>query len=557
MGESSALTIRPPAATEQIITSPITGAGSIAITGFGTAKLSGNNTFTGPLTVAATLKAGSNTAFGSNSAVTVSSGATLDLNGFNVALGSLAGSGSVQSFYDSVLTVGGNNQSTTFSGSLSNSDTTKVGTGSLTLSGFINTNLNIQDGLVMLAASQGSSNNTILTNNGRLALTVDGISTGRINGIGANSQIQVMANNTTLGSTNAFHGFVHQGILTVGSNSVTLNSQGFAQLGSLTGLTGGVINAPNGISLGSSSNLIGYGTINARVSAQLGSLIYAYIGNLSLGNSSSPAGFITAGDLRTNENTVTLNSSSRATLGSLTTLGNGGSPGTVAATNGVLVDFGNSLTGYGTINTPNNLIQRSIINGTVEGTSGAQPITFTGWVKGAGTFNNVVFAGTWDPGFSPTLITAGSLGFSSTTNLIMELGGMTRGSQFDGIDATGNVDLAGALSITRINGFNPNVADAFVLINRTGGTGTFAGLNEGDTFTGTDGGLYVISYQGMNYMTNMMAPGANGFSVVIAAVPEPTTWALIGLCVAGCSWAGYRRMRKGNAVLDSDVIIPE
>jgi hypothetical protein len=174
-------------------------------------------------------------------------------------------------------------------------------------------------------------------------------------------------------------------------------------------------------------------------------------------------------------------------------------------------------------------------------------------VKGVGTFNNVVFAGTWDPGFSPTLITAGSLGFSSTNNLIMELGGLSRGSQFDGIDATGIVNVAGTLSVARINGYSPNTGDAFVLVNRAGGSGTFIGLNEGDSFHGTDGGLYVISYQGINYMTNQLANGADGFSIVIAAVPEPTTWLLMGLGVTGGSWVGYRRLRKRTKALDTEV----
>lgn len=341
-----------------------------------------------------------------------------------------------------------------------------------------------------------------------------------------------------------------------GSNSwtgTTTVQQGTLQFNSPLTSVGGIVRVE------------GSGTLQANASITRpilgngpGSTINIGASGITLGDASSFVGFNHQGMLNVGANSVTLASANQPRLGSLTTLGSGGTPGTINAAKGVYLDFATAMTGYGTINTPNNLVQRSIINGTVEGSSGAQPITFTGWVKGVGTFNNVVFAGTFDPGLSPTLITAGSLGFSSTNNLIMELGGLTRGSQFDGIEATGNVNLDGALSVVRINGFNPNVADAFVLINRTGGTGTFTGLNEGDSFPGADGGLYVISYQGMNYMTNLMAPGANGFSVVIAAVPEPATIALMALGLGGAAggwW--YRRSQRAkmlNTLVECDVV---
>ena len=54
----------------------------------------------------------------------------------------------------------------------------------------------------------------------------------------------VATGNLTLGDSNSFTGFNHAGTLTVGSNTVTLNSAGFANLGSLTTLAGGTVNAP-------------------------------------------------------------------------------------------------------------------------------------------------------------------------------------------------------------------------------------------------------------------------------------------------------------------------
>ncbi|MBY9045578.1 autotransporter-associated beta strand repeat-containing protein, partial [Pseudomonas fluorescens] len=80
--------------------------------------LSGLNTYTGPTMVeAGTLQAGSTSAFGNNSAMTVLGGAVLDLGGFSNAVGSLAGAGTVtNSGGAAVLTAGGDNSSTVFSG---------------------------------------------------------------------------------------------------------------------------------------------------------------------------------------------------------------------------------------------------------------------------------------------------------------------------------------------------------------------------------------------------------------------------------------------------------
>ncbi|MEB0178452.1 autotransporter-associated beta strand repeat-containing protein, partial [Undibacterium sp. CCC3.4] len=62
--------------------------------GSGTQTLSGSNTYSGATTVSnGILAAAAMNAFGSNSAVTTAAGATLDLGGFNQAIGSLAGSG--------------------------------------------------------------------------------------------------------------------------------------------------------------------------------------------------------------------------------------------------------------------------------------------------------------------------------------------------------------------------------------------------------------------------------------------------------------------------------
>ena len=118
----------------------ISGTGGVTKTGSGTQILSGANSYTGATAVSAgTLQAGSSTAFGNNSAVTLAnvSGATLALNGNNVAIGSLAGGGSTGgnvTLGAGTLSTGGKDTSTLYAGAISGTGgLTKAGTGTQTL----------------------------------------------------------------------------------------------------------------------------------------------------------------------------------------------------------------------------------------------------------------------------------------------------------------------------------------------------------------------------------------------------------------------------------------
>lgn len=116
--------------------------GTLRKTGNGTVILSGNNTYQGATAIdEGTLRAGSATAFGNNSAVTFANvaGATLDLNNFNISVGSLAGGGTTGgnvTLGAGNLTTGGNNTSTSYGGGVSGTGTlVKIGTGTQTLTG--------------------------------------------------------------------------------------------------------------------------------------------------------------------------------------------------------------------------------------------------------------------------------------------------------------------------------------------------------------------------------------------------------------------------------------
>ncbi len=141
------------AATNWAISNDISGEGGLTKSGSaGDLRVTGTNTYTGPTlaTGGNILRAGSSQAFGSNSALTVDSNASVELNGYSLAVGSLAGSGTIRNanaFYGggsdnpTVLTVGGDNTSTAFSGVIEDGGAgvplvlRKIGTGAFALTG--------------------------------------------------------------------------------------------------------------------------------------------------------------------------------------------------------------------------------------------------------------------------------------------------------------------------------------------------------------------------------------------------------------------------------------
>lgn len=143
----------------------ISGSFGVTKAGAGTALYNAVNTYTGATSVnAGTLQIGVNNAIASNSAVTVASGATLNLNGNNDTVASVAGAGSI-TLGGGTLTTGGSGTSTSLSGVISGSggSLSKAGSGTFTLSGD-NTYTGattINGGTLLVNGSQPSSNVTV------------------------------------------------------------------------------------------------------------------------------------------------------------------------------------------------------------------------------------------------------------------------------------------------------------------------------------------------------------------------------------------------------------
>ncbi|MHA7775783.1 autotransporter-associated beta strand repeat-containing protein [Roseibium sp. M-1] len=146
----------------------ITGAGSLNVTGTGVLTLSGSNSYTGGTTVTAgALRAGGNGALVADTAYSVNGGA-LDLNGFDLTMSSLSGSGGVVSLGTATLTVDQDTH-TSFAGDVGGfGGLVKTGSGQLTITGLLNMSggTTVAAGVLKAGAEGAFSSNSAFTVNG-------------------------------------------------------------------------------------------------------------------------------------------------------------------------------------------------------------------------------------------------------------------------------------------------------------------------------------------------------------------------------------------------------
>ncbi|MBI4622495.1 MAG: PEP-CTERM sorting domain-containing protein, partial [Verrucomicrobia bacterium] len=126
----------------------------------------------------------------------------------------------------------------------------------------------------------------------------------------------------------------------------------------------------------------------------------------------------------------------------------------------------------------------------------------TGNIGGSGTFtaSTVTAGGQVTPGTSAGLLTiAGNLTLLGTATSIFEIGGLTRGTQYDAIDVTGTATLAGSLQFSFLNGFNASVqgTDTFTLFSAGSLTGAFGNIASGARLGSADGaGSFQVDVSG-------------------------------------------------------------
>jgi hypothetical protein len=250
----------------------------------------------------------------------------------------------------------------------------------------------------------------------------------------------------------------------------------------------------------------------ARVVAQASSVIDVVSGHLMLGDALDNFGFYSNGTIHIHASHLTLLDANDAVLdpSALVTLGAGAVPGMLSAANGLTLFSGGQITGYGTIDSQNDATKPLLNRGNFTGNSLAEPLTLTGYVDGAGTFDNVEFTGTFSPGLSATQLDYLG-GAIYAGRLDIDLGGLAPGSDFDQLNhIVGNAEahLGGTLNISLLNDFMPGAGDMFEILTAAGGiSGTFASAIlpslSGDLF-------WNINYGANSVVLAVASPGLAG-----------------------------------------------
>ena len=210
----------------------ISGPGGLSKIGAGTLTLSGQSTYTGATAVnVGTLQAGAINAFSPSSAFSIASGAVLNLAGFNQTIGSLSGAGAV-TLGAATLTTGNDNTNTTYSGVMSGTGgLTKIGNGTLTLTGanaFTGATIVNAGGLVV----NGSLASNVTVNGGVLS------GTGNFGGLVANGG--ALAPGNSIGTFTVNGNFTQNG----GIYQVEVNAAGQSDrihVGSTATINGGSV----------------------------------------------------------------------------------------------------------------------------------------------------------------------------------------------------------------------------------------------------------------------------------------------------------------------------
>ena len=493
--------------------STLSGAGTFTQAGTGTTTFTGSKNYTGATFVnAGTLQAGGANTFSSASAVTVASGAVLELNGFNNSIGGLAGSGTVQNgaATSATLTILGSGTST-FSGLIQDGGSAflsliKGGTGgTLTLTGSNTyTGASVVTTGVLSAAiladggtasSIGASSNiasNLILNGGTLSYTGAAVSTDRLFTV------------TTAGGTLDASGT--GGVSFTNTGSMGFNSESGPRALTLTGTGGGAIAAIIGDNGGATS------------------LTKTGAGQWTLSGASTYTGptTITGGQL------------------AVSSLTNGGSASSIGAATSVaanLVINGGVLQYTGAAASTDRLFSVGTSGGTLDA-SGAEALNFTNTgsmgfngqsgtrtlsLNGSNTGNNTLAAIIGDSGGATSLIKLGSgswvltgantyTGRTRVDQGVLIISSLANGGLASNIGASSSAatNLILGLSALKYTGAATSTNRLFSVGTSGGtldasGTGAVNFTNTGSMGFNSEAGARVLSLQGSNTGNNTIA----------------------------------------------------
>ncbi|MEI6491959.1 MAG: autotransporter-associated beta strand repeat-containing protein, partial [Verrucomicrobiota bacterium] len=390
-----------------------------------------------------------------------------------------------------------------------------------------------------VGSADSSSNRTIMiassANNTTGGATVQNNGTGNLTFTGAAFNVAAFvsatANRTlTLGGANAGANVIQGAIVdnTAVTGKIALTKAGAGQwiLSGTNTYTGGTTVSNGTLTFLNTAAQPSSGTVNVAAGATLG-----------LGVSGANAYTSTNVDLLFAGSLTNVTNNATSNVGIDTTNGNFTYTSNVPVSTRGLVKLGantltltgnNSYTGATTVSTGTLLVNGSTASGSTVNVSSGATLGGNGTIGGATTVN-----GNLSPGNSPGLLTFGSTltlnGTSTTTMEIVDATG--RGTTYDAVNVTGLLTYNGTLTLTMASPIANTTYGLFkgaLGVDLVSPAGNFAGITfTGGAYTGTwtfngTSSLWTASSNGQDFSFDK----ASG-DLLVAAVPEPATWALL------------------------------
>ena len=500
--------------TSTSYTGLITGSGILTKVGTGTLTLSGTSSYTGATNINAGVLAGSAlNSLSPSSAFVIANLATLDISLADQTIGSLAGvAGATVNLGPHILTTGGNNTSTSYTGLITGSGIlTKVGTGTLTLSGTssytgaTNINAGVLAGGALNSLSPSSA--FVIANLATLDISLADQTIGSLAGV-AGATVNLGPHILTTGGNNtstSYTGLITgSGILTkVGTGTLTLS--GTSSYTGATNINAGVLagGALNSLSPSSAFVIANLATLDISLADQtIGSLAGVAGATVNLGphilttggnnTSTSYAGLITGSGILTKVGTGTLTLSGTSSYTGATNINAGVLAG--GALNSLSPSSAFVIANLATLDI--SLADQTI--GSLAGVAGATVNLGTHTLTTGGDNTSTLFAGTISG--SGLLIKNGSGTFTlaSTNNYsggtTVENGTVVAAS--NGALGTGPVSVTGPSNALEVNA--GATLTNLVTLNNGGMLNNSGTLNEGASIlTVTNGGTITNNADGV------------------------------------------------------------
>jgi T5SS/PEP-CTERM-associated repeat protein/autotransporter-associated beta strand protein len=368
------------------------------------------------------------------------------------------------------------------------------------------------------------------------------------------------------------------------NNSVVVTGAGSSWNAGNTGLNVGVKGSGNSMTISDGGNVsVAGGAIGLNSGANNNSVLVTgsgsawILGNLTIGQAGGGTLTVADGGMATStEITVASQSGSSGILN----IGRYGTNDTAGTINAPKITFGSGtgtinfnqsntsapltvISGHGTVNQLGSGTTTLSANNTYTGTTTVSSgtllansttalgtstvmVTNSGTLGGNGTIGGattIASGGNLKSGSSG----AGALSFSA--GLTLESGSTTTflinsAGDFTSINFLGNTSTYGGNLVFNMASYTPMAGDAFTLFNMTGGatqSGDFSSVTAGSLIFTESSGIWNANYGGYAYQ---FSQPTGQLSVAFQAVPEPSTYALIGLGALALLIPHRRKSRK-------------